>query len=192
MSSPRLVLASQSPRRKELLATITPDFVIDIADIDETPQVDEPAHEYVLRLAIAKARAVARRRNDGLPVLGSDTTVAIDDHLLGKPADAREALAMLQRLNGRTHEVLTAVALITPHETLQALSVTRVTFGQISETRLKAYVASGEPMDKAGAYGIQGRAGLFIQHLEGSFTGVVGLPLFETCELLTQAGLYAC
>lgn len=186
---PLLVLASQSPRRRELLHQITPNFVVDVADIDETPLPDESAHAYVVRLARAKAEAVARRRGDGLPVLGSDTTVAIDDHILGKPADAAEALAMLRRLNGRSHQVLTAVALVCPHTCLERLSETSVRFATLQESTLQAYVASGEPMDKAGAYGIQGRAGLFVEHLEGSFSGVVGLPLHETARLLAQAGM---
>lgn len=185
----KLILASQSPRRRELLKQITSDYQVDVADIDETPVADEPAHEYVVRLAIAKAQAVWQRRGDQIPVLGSDTTVAVDDHILGKPLDNTEALAMLQRLNGRSHEVLTAVALVGPQGVQYKLSCTTVTFANISESALAAYVASGEPLDKAGSYGIQGHAGLFISHIAGSFTGVMGLPLFETSQLLLEAGI---
>jgi septum formation protein len=185
----RLILASQSPRRRELLKQITPDYVVDVADINEDPLGDEPAHDYVVRLALAKAQAVWLRRGDKLPVLGSDTTVALDDHILGKPIDNTDALTMLKRLNGRSHEVLTAVALVTEHGVFQRLSCTTVTFAQQSDASLEAYVASGEPLDKAGSYGIQGHAGLFVSHLSGSFTGVMGLPLFETAQLLAEAGI---
>lgn len=184
-----LILASQSPRRRELLHQITPDFVVDVADIDETPLPSENAHHYVVRLAIAKAQAVWQRRGDGLPVLGSDTTVAVDDHILGKPLDAADALAMLQQLNGREHQVLTAVALISAAGSSHRLSETCVRFARLADSTLEAYVASGEPMDKAGSYGIQGRAGLFVEHLSGSFSGVVGLPLHETAQLLADAGI---
>lgn len=185
----KLILASQSPRRRELLKQITSDYQVDVADIDETPIADESAHEYVVRLAIEKAQAVWQRRGGQIPVLGSDTTVAVDDHILGKPLDNVEALAMLQRLNGRSHEVLTAVALVGPLGVQYKLSCTTVTFANISESALAAYVASGEPLDKAGSYGIQGHAGLFISHIAGSFTGVMGLPLFETSQLLLEAGI---
>lgn len=184
-----IVLASQSPRRRELLAHITRDFLVDVADIDESTRQGEGAHAYVQRLAIAKAEAVAQRRADGLPVLGADTTVAIDDQILGKPLNDEEALDMLQRLNGRSHQVLTGVALVYGGQTRYALSETRVQFARLDDATLRRYVASGEPMDKAGAYGIQGRAGLFVQDLQGSFSGVVGLPLHETACLLAQAGL---
>lgn len=184
-----LILASQSPRRRELLAQITTAFEVDVAAINEDARPGEGAHAYVERIARCKADTVAQRRADGLPVLGSDTTVAVDDHILGKPVDARDALAMLQRLNGREHQVLTGVALAYGGQTRYVLSETRVRFAQISTASLEAYVASGEPMDKAGAYGIQGRAGLFVEYLAGSFTGVVGLPLHETALLLADAGL---
>lgn len=186
---PQLILASQSPRRRELLTQITPHFTVDSADIDETPLDDEDPETYVLRLAIAKAQTVWDRRQSDLPVLGCDTTVAIDGHLLGKPGDADEAFDMLCRLNGRSHEVLTGIALITQHGVSTRLSTTTVKFDEVSKRSLRAYADSGEPLDKAGAYGIQGRAGLFVEHISGSFTGVVGLPLFETAQLLVGAGI---
>lgn len=187
--NPTLILASQSPRRRELLGQITPNFIIDAADIDEIPLPGESAHAYVVRLAIAKAEAVWRRRGDGFPVLGSDTTVAVDDHILGKPEDKADALAMLQQLSGREHQVLTAVALVNGDGTRYRLSETSVRFAHLDNTTLQAYVDSGEPMDKAGSYGIQGHAGLFVEHLSGSFSGVVGLPLHETAQLLVDAGI---
>lgn len=186
---PLLVLASQSPRRRELLRQIVADYEVDAADIDETPLPGEGAHDYVVRLAIAKASAVQARRRDGLPVLGSDTTVALDDTILGKPLDAADALSMLRSLNGRSHEVLTAVALVGADGVSHRLSVTTVRFARMADDTLHEYVASGEPMDKAGSYGIQGRAGLFVEHLSGSFSGVVGLPLYETAQLLAEAGI---
>lgn len=186
---PQLILASQSPRRRELLKQVIADFDVDCADIDETPLPDENPETYVLRLAEAKARAVWTRRRDGIPVLGADTTVTIDGHVLGKPEDAREALRMLCRLNGRSHEVLTGIAVVTERGVESRLSTTTVKFGEISESALRAYAESGEPLDKAGGYGIQGRAGLFVEHLSGSFTGVVGLPLFETAQILAAAGI---
>ena len=189
--SQKLILASQSPRRRELLAQITPEFSVDVADIDESQLPGEAAPDYVCRLARAKAQAIWQRRADGVPVLGADTTVVIDGLLLGKPTDAEEAMAMLQRLRGREHQVLTAIALVSGQNSECLLSQTTVYFGAISDDDLQRYVASGEPMDKAGAYGIQGRAGAFVERLDGSFSGVVGLPLFETRTLLASAGIIA-
>lgn len=188
-----LYLASGSPRRRELLAQIHVTFEKISAPVDETPLPDELAHDYVLRLASAKAEAGwLQMQAQGLPVrpvLGADTTVALADHLLGKPEDDAQAIAMLKMLSGTTHEVLTAVALRTQSGCDTVLSTSRVRFAAMSDAQIAAYVASGEPHDKAGSYGIQGLGGLFVEHLDGSFTGVMGLPLHETAMLLAHAGL---
>ena len=188
-----LYLASGSPRRRELLAQIHVTFEKISAPVDETPLPDELAHDYVLRLARAKAEAGWQQMlAQGLPqrpVLGADTTVALHDHLLGKPDDDAHAIAMLNMLSGTTHEVLTAVALRTQAGCDAVLSTSRVRFAQLSAAQIVAYVASKEPHDKAGSYGIQGLAGLFVEHLDGSFTGVMGLPLHETAVLLAREGL---
>lgn len=185
-----LYLASGSPRRRELLAQIGVGFERISAPVDETPFTGEPAHEYVVRLARAKAeagwQAMLTQKLPTLPVLGADTTVALADRILGKPEDAADAAAMLRSLSGTTHEVLTAVALRTQERCDSVLSVSRVRFAAMSDAQIAAYVATGEPMDKAGSYGIQGLGGLFAEHLEGSFTGVMGLPLHETAALLAQ------
>lgn len=190
-------LASASPRRRELLvqAGFEPN-VLRLAParaVDETPVAGEPPLVYVKRLAHAKALAgVAELAASGLdpaPVLGADTTVALGADIFGKPADAAEAAAMLTRLSGREHQVLTAVALAEGDRVDLRISVSRVRFARLSDAQIEAYAASGEPMDKAGAYGIQGRAACFVEHLEGSYSGVMGLPLFETAELLAQAGI---
>ncbi|TJZ77393.1 Maf family protein [Chitiniphilus eburneus] len=190
-----LYLASASPRRRELLAQIGVAFERIAAPVDETPLLNEDPHGYVLRLARAKAQAGwLALQSQGLPphpVLAADTTVVLDGELLGKPDDANHASQMLRRLSGGTHLVLTALAVTEQDKVETVLSESRVTFMPLSDAQIAAYVASGEPMDKAGAYGIQGRAGLFVAHLEGSFTGVVGLPLHETAQLLARWGLGA-
>ncbi len=188
-----LYLASGSPRRRELLAQIHVTFEKISAPVDETPRADELAHDYVLRLARDKAEAGWQQMHKlGLPVrpvLGADTTVALADHLLGKPDDDAQTTAMLKMLSGTTHEVLTAVALRTDAGCETVLSTSRVRFAPLTDAQIAAYVASGEPHDKAGSYGIQGLGGLFVEHLDGSFTGVMGLPLHETALLLAKAGL---
>ncbi len=193
LASPALYLASASPRRRELLAQIGLACIQLPMDIDETVLPDESPADYVLRLAVAKARAGwARVAAEGLParpLLAADTTVTVDGEILGKPADAFEARAMLQRLSGRSHEVLTAVAVCQGARADSALSVSRVELLPLTAAMLDGYIASGEPFDKAGGYGIQGLAGLFAQRLDGSFTGVMGLPLFETGRLLAAFGL---
>ena len=177
------MLASASPRRAELLAAAGFRFTIAHADIDETPFAHEPADFYVLRLAEGKARAVALR-HPHQPVLGADTTVVIDGHILGKPADAAQATAMLRRLQGRGHEVLTGVALVTEGQARVALECTRVWFAPMTDDDIAAYVATGEPMDKAGAYGIQGWAARHVTRVEGSYSNVVGLPVAVVHRLL--------
>lgn len=188
-----LYLASASPRRRELLAQVGVTFERIACEIDETPLPGEDAHDYVLRLARAKAETgQAAMRAQGLPerpVLAADTTVVLHGCILGKPEDAEEAKRMLRALSGSTHLVLTGLGLAVGDEVETQLSESRVQFAALTDSQIANYVASGEPMDKAGAYGIQGRASLFVARLEGSFTGVVGLPLHETATLLGRHGL---
>jgi septum formation protein len=186
---PKLVLASASPRRLELLHQIglAPDAV-DPAEIDEAPLEDETARMLATRLARAKAQTCAARHPDAF-VLAADTVVAVGRRLLGKPDDAAGARRMLQLLSGRAHRVLTAVAARAPDGRAGArLSETRVHFKRLTEPELAGYLASGEWAGKAGGYGVQGRAGAFVMALNGSYTGVVGLPLYETRSLLVGLG----
>lgn len=176
-----LVLASASPRRRELLAQIGVRYRVQAADIDESVRSGEAAADYVLRLARAKAGALPA---GDLPVLGADTSVVVDGRVLGKPVDDEEARAMLRCLSGREHQVLSAVALCHGERIEARLSVTRVWFRAIDDVLVGRYVASGEPRDKAGAYGIQGLGGALVARIDGSYTGVVGLPLAETVDLL--------
>ncbi len=191
-------LGSASPRRAELLSQIGVAYRVVVADIDETPGFGESAELYVRRMALEKAEAVLHQtQNDclGLPVLAADTSVIIDGDILSKPGDQTEAMAMLARLSGRTHRVLTAVVLagqgIDGHKASR-LSVNKVSFRRIGEAERLAYWQTGEPKDKAGGYSIQGRAAMFVEHLEGSFSAVMGLPLFETAELLAEFGINVC
>ncbi|MFZ5722297.1 MAG: Maf family protein [Pseudomonadota bacterium] len=178
-----IVLASASPRRRELLAQVGVHCRVAVAGLDETPQPGEEPDACVQRLALAKARAVLAQAG-GLPVLGADTLVIRDGSMLGKPRDAADARAMLSALAGRRHEVLTAVALVQGGREAVALSRTRVWFRPLDAAAIDRYVATGEPMDKAGAYGIQGLGGALVARIEGSYSGVVGLPLGETIDLL--------
>lgn len=182
---PPIALASASPRRQALLTQIGVEFKRLNVRVDESPQPGEMPASYVRRLAVAKAQAGWKQQlpPDQLPVLGADTAVVIDDNILGKPTDQAHAEAMLARLSGRSHQVLTAVALIDSGIQCQ-LSVSTVTFKPLTKAERQAYLASGEGLDKAGAYAIQGQAALFISYLEGSYSGVMGLPLYETGELL--------
>ncbi len=185
-----LLLVSGSPRRRELLRMIEVPFEVFNADIDETRRDSETPADYAVRLAEEKARAGVAARGDERPALGADTIVLLDGDILGKPVDRREASAMLGRLSGHTHEVLTAVAVWRPGDELRhALNRTRVTFGTIPPAWIEAYCRLDEPMDKAGAYAIQGIAGQWVAKIEGSYSGVMGLPVFETAELLRWAGI---
>lgn len=192
---PDLVLASASPRRRELLRQIGVRFRVAPADVDETVRPDESPGDYVVRLAREKALAILRRANDGLPVLGADTSVILDGNILGKPVCRDDAAHMLGRLSGATHEVFSAVAIALTDEdggerVFDRLNVTRVTFAALEPEWIEAYIATGDPMDKAGAYGVQGRAAERICRIEGSFSGVMGLPLYETAQLLETAQCY--
>jgi septum formation protein len=184
-----LILASASPRRSELLAVLDVSFEIEPACVDESPLGGEPAREYVTRIARAKAAKVATMYPKA-HVLGSDTAVVLADEPLGKPGNAAQARAMLQRLSGRSHQVLSAVVLVEPGgRQRECLSETEVEFAPLPEAWIEAYIDSGDPFDKAGAYGIQNAAGVWVRRIAGSYTGVVGLPLFETGDLLRSANL---
>ena len=184
-----LILASASPRRHELLRQIGISYRVEVSDADESMLPEESPGDYVQRVAYLKAEAVARRNDYCLPVLAADTSVVIGGEILGKPIDQAEAAAMLRRLSGQVHEVYSAVVLIFPgNAPATALNITRVQFAELEEEWVEAYCATGEPMDKAGAYGVQGCAAHRIREINGSYSGVMGLPLFETVELLNSAG----
>jgi septum formation protein len=176
-----LILASGSPRRAELLRAAGIEFTIRIADVDETILPGESPRDYVLRLSRAKALAAA---GEDEIVLGADTTVVIEDEIAGKPVDAEDARRMLRTLSGRWHEVLTGVTLLRGDEILADVAVTRVKFAEMSESEIDWYVSTGEPMDKAGAYGIQGYASRFVECIEGSYSNVVGLPVQMVYKML--------
>ncbi len=187
MTDPDLHLASSSPRRADILKTLGLHFTAEGVDVDETPLQGENVRDMVMRLAEAKASHAARLF-PGL-VLGSDTAVALDGEIYGKPGGEAEAMDMLARLSGRQHEVLTAVVLVRDNRIWRDLSVTSVTFRQIQADEARRYWQSGEPEGKAGAYAIQGLGGIFVEEIAGSYSGVVGLPVFQTARLLQQAGL---
>jgi septum formation protein len=185
---PALRLASASPRRRQLLDLIGVPHVVTPADIDETPRPGEAGGDYVMRLAREKAQAVWARHQD-LPVLAADTTVVVDDEILGKPESAEDAAAMLRKLSGRAHFVHTGIALHTKHGLEADISTTDVEFAELTDDMIRAYWASGEPQGKAGAYAIQGLGAVFVSDISGSYTGVMGLPLFETAAMLRYAGI---
>jgi septum formation protein len=178
-----LILASGSPRRADLLRAAGIEFTVRIADVDETILPGESPRDYVLRLSRAKALAVA---GEGELVLGADTTVVIEDEIAGKPVDIEDARRMLRALSGRWHEVLTGVTLLRGHKILSDVAITRVKFSEMSEPEIDWYVSTGEPMDKAGAYGIQGYASRFVERIEGSYSNVVGLPVQMVYEMLKE------
>ena len=189
-----LILASASPRRRELLAQAGLTFTVDFVDIPEIPEPDEDAATYVLRLAEAKAQAVWAKRSaeaksgeDPMIVLGADTCVLCQGEILGKPQDQTDARRMLELLSGRTHQVLTGLAAITAKESFADVEITQVTFNIIEEPELVRYLASREPLDKAGAYGIQGYAARWIPRIEGDYFNVVGLPISRTVALIAEA-----
>lgn len=190
--TPALYLASTSPRRRELLAQIGVSFQPLTVDVPETLRPNEVPELFVSRLALAKARAGLDQLGpgDNTPVLGADTVVVIEGEVLGKPRDRADALAMFARLSGQTHHVMSGVAVVNAEgEASSRLSVSSVTFRPVSEAERARYWDSGESADKAGGYGIQGLGAIFVERLEGSYSGVMGLPLFETAELLGQFGI---
>lgn len=191
MPSARIYLASASPRRRELLRQIGVAYRLLPVTVDETPQPAEAVDAYVARLALAKAQAgwagLGRRRP--LPVLGADTTVALAGRILGKPRDRAEGLAMLAALAGREHQVFSAVALVMAEREAVRVQMSQVRFRPLQPEECLAYWNSGEPGDKAGGYAIQGRAAMFVEELRGSYSSVMGLPLFETAELLRAFGV---
>ena len=189
MSEPLLHLASSSPRRREILTALGLCFTCCGVDIDESPRGGETAGELALRLACEKARAADENRHKGLPVLAADTVVVSAGRILGKPESAGDALHMLGLLSGGEHSVLTAVALLANNQLSTASSTTAVRFREISRQEAKLYWQSGEAEGKAGAYAIQGVAGSFVESLSGSYSGVVGLPVFETAALLRKGGI---
>lgn len=178
-----LLLASASPRRRDLLSAAGVAFTVAPADIDESRLPGEDPRAYVRRVATAKARAVAVRA-PGARVIAADTTVALDGHVLGKPADAADATAMLTALSGRTHHVHTAVVVIDAGRVRRRVVTTQVRFRALRPDEIAAYIATGEPFDKAGGYGIQGAGGALVDHVRGSYTNVVGLPLAQALALL--------
>ena len=197
----KIYLASRSPRRRELLKQIGINFELLImrsyplqrADVDETPKPGESPGDYVMRLASSKATAgwvrLLERRLPRLPVLGADTTVAVVGEILGKPSTPDDAAGMLRKLSGHDHEVFSAVSVAFNDHVETKLSRSVVRFAELSDALIEDYVDTGEPMDKAGAYGIQGKAATFIEQIDGSYSGIMGLPLHETSLLLRQVGM---
>lgn len=184
----QIILASASPRRKELLDQINIAYRVHPVDLDETPLPNEAPLEYVQRLAAEKSAACVARLGADLPVLAADTAVVLGDLIMGKPKDRDDAFNMLRQLSGKMHRVYSAISL-RGKEHGQAVSITEVTFRPLTDREIEIYWQSGEPVDKAGAYAIQGLGGVFVASINGSFSGVVGLPLFETSELLSKQGI---
>lgn len=187
--SSALILASASPRRVELLQQIQVGFEQQVADIDETHCKGESPENFVCRLAEEKAQAVKQKNITATAVLGSDTIVVLAGQILGKPRDQGDAAEMLKLLSGNTHQVMTAVTLITEKESQTKLNVSEVTFMELGQKLIDAYLEKGESMDKAGAYAVQGIAAQFITEIKGSYSGIMGLPLYETRSLLQAAGI---
>ena len=196
----RIYLASRSPRRRELLKQIGINFEVLImrsfptvrADVDETPGPGESPGDYVTRIAANKAMTgwtrALERRLPRLPVLGADTTVTLDGEIIGKPVNTEDAVRILRKLSGCEHEVFSAVSVAMNDNVTSKLSCSKVRFAELSDALIQDYVDTGEPMDKAGAYGVQGKAATFIAEINGSYSGIMGLPLFETAQLLKQVG----
>jgi septum formation protein len=199
--SSKIYLASKSPRRRELLRQVGIEFETILLrdapprgpDVTEFVLPNEKAHDYVARVTQEKAqaawKAMIMRKLPAHPILAADTSVILDDTILGKPVDVDHAIAMLSSLAGRSHTVLTSIALQTAHELLHCTQESEVHFCSMSKNEIRAYCQTHEPYDKAGGYGIQGLAARYISHINGSYSGIMGLPLFETCKLLQQAGL---
>jgi septum formation protein len=188
MTSPTLYLASRSPRRQALLDQIGVTYTVITADIDETPRDNEASGDYVMRMAYEKAQAglAAITPQNGAYVLAADTSVILDNQIIGKPIDDVDAAQWLKQLSGRTHQVMTAVCLMSERKVEQAISVNDVTFSFLTDTQIEQYIRTGEGRDKAGSYAVQGKAALFIEKIQGSYSGIMGLPLWETGQLLKQ------
>jgi septum formation protein len=184
----QIILASASPRRKELLDQIKVTYMIYPVDLDETSLPNETPLDYVQRLAAEKSAVCMSQLNTDTPVLAADTAVILGNVIMGKPKDQADALSMLSRLSGKTHQVYSAISL-RGREHNQAVSITEVTFRHLTVQEMLDYWHTGEPVDKAGSYAIQGMGGAFVESIKGSFSGVVGLPLFETAELLSKQGI---
>ncbi len=188
-TNPQIILASASPRRQELLRLLCPSFLVQPADVDESLQEGRALCDEIVRLATDKAKSICETAQNAV-VIGSDTMVTIDGMALGKPQDAEDAKRMLRLLSGRTHEVLTAVAVVSADGQEQtALNTTRVTFYPLTEAEIVRYVATGEPMDKAGAYGIQGLGSRWVQEMQGDYYSVMGLPVAQLYRLLRARGI---
>jgi septum formation protein len=190
MNAPSLILASASPRRRELLQQLGIACQVRPADLAECPLPGEAPEHYVRRIACDKADAVWQATGGSLPVLAADTEVEMEGVIFGKPRDQAHAIELLSALSNREHRVLSSVALRTAGGTGERLSISRVWFRSLSRAEIEAYWHSGEPVGKAGAYAIQGRGAIFIRHLAGSYSGVMGLPLYETAALLAEWGLF--
>ena len=189
-SSPDLILASASPRRRELLKQLAVTFKVQPADIVETVNAGETPRQFVRRMALEKALAGFEQGGRSNVTMGADTIVVLNDEILGKPGSQAGAEIMLERLSGQTHHVYSAVALVVEAgKVLQTLNITAVTFGEMPVDWIKQYCQGDEPMDKAGAYAVQGGAGQYIRCIDGSYSGVMGLPLYETAVLLREAGV---
>ncbi|MCO6504362.1 MAG: septum formation inhibitor Maf [Snodgrassella sp.] len=194
MNQPTIYLASGSPRRHEILTNLGYQVLRVPADIDETPYPAENAQDYVQRMALKKNQAALANwlqnysQPPEFPLLSADTTISLNNLILGKPANAADAAHTLKLLSGRQHQVLTAVCLYWQNRTYQALQTSTVSFATLQPEQITAYIASAEPLDKAGAYGIQGLGGVFVKNISGSFTGIMGLPVYETTQLLSQCG----
>ena len=190
MSSPRIILASNSPRRRDLLRQIGLEFTVDPADVDERRLTGESAEVFAVRVALDKAHVAADRAGEGL-VIAADTIVVLGDAVMGKPQQASDAVRMLTALSGREHQVLTGLAVIdaTTGKSMTGLARTSVLFRRLSTREIEAYVATGEPLDKAGAYGIQEKGALFVESITGCYYNVVGLPISLLGEMLTNFGI---
>ena len=192
----KIYLASKSPRRRELLRQVGIEFelLLNDTEVDEDVLPDETPHDYVARVTLEKAerarQTMLHRQLPVLPVLAADTTVVVDATILGKPVDMADAVQMMRRLSGRTHQVLTSIAVAFNDQLWQTTQSSNVVFDKLSERTIAAYCATAEPYDKAGGYGIQGPAAIFITDITGSYSGIAGLPLFETAQLLQKAGVH--
>ena len=184
-----LILASQSPRRRELLGRLGLSFTVRAADIDETMDPGRPAFDEVARLSREKAAAIALGAEPGDVIVAADTIVVLDGRILGKPRNEADARAMLSALSGREHQVMTGVTVRRGQQVQTETCVTQVHFRPLSQAEIAAYVATGDPLDKAGAYGVQGLASVFVDRLDGDFFNVMGLPLCKLCSMLRSAGV---